>query len=259
VERKKGKKGKKEKKKAAESSEEDNESSEEEAKPLKKVETKGSSSSKGPKEKQEVKKSGINATKKNSNSDSDEEGKESGSKSKEESSEDEGENSQVKDNSSEVQVVEPPVTQKSKDSAVIATSVCVVDRDSELKEKDIKGREIGKETKKEESSDYQPIGSIYNPGSFCISKVISTYMPPSPDSNDKIEVWKDYVRKLKDFRDTLKRKNERIEENIEKIREKSDILEKELKKVDNNDALLNKIASLLTEKRNEMRQSFTCV
>jgi len=189
-----------------------------------------------------------------SNSDSDKEDKKSESGLNEENSGDEDldkrDDSQLKNESTRNKVIEHPLSQKVGDPYSLIESKYVKAEDSEL-QKGGKNRET-----KKEPGNYQHIDnmeSIYD------SRLITTYMPLSPDSNDTVEVWKDYVKKLKDFRDTLRRRNERIEENIWKMREKSNILEKELEKVDNNDALLNKIVSLLTEKRNEMRQYFTSV
>jgi len=251
-----------------EEDEEDNEKKKKtskEDKSNKKAGIKVSSSSKGFKGKQDP----GEVTKRKSNTDSGEKKKEPESGSDEEISEDEEDkknNSQLKE-PIEAQV-RNPVSQEVEDSEVNTISEYIVDEDSGLQERNAKvggikkeaKKETKKETKKGGSSNYQNIETFKDDTeSICQSIIVNTDVPPSPDSNATVEVWKDHVKKLKDFRDALRRKNERTEENIGKIKEKSERLKKELKELDNNDALFSKIASLLTEKRNEMRQSFTCI
>ena len=197
-------------------------------------------------------------SKKKLNSDSDEEKKKSGSESDENNSgddkhkhKDKKDNSQLKKKLSQAQV-----GQKDESSEVIARSEIVADRGNESQEDDEETREVKKEIRRGESSNYQNT-EISNTESIYDSIMINNDLLALPHSNATVEVWKDYMKKLKDLRDTLRRKNERIGENIGKIREKSERLEKELKELDNNDVLFSKIASLLTEKKNEMKQSFT--
>eukprot|EP00826_Nyctotherus_ovalis_P051089 TRINITY_DN6367_c0_g2_i1.p1 TRINITY_DN6367_c0_g2~~TRINITY_DN6367_c0_g2_i1.p1 ORF type:complete len:387 (+),score=78.34 TRINITY_DN6367_c0_g2_i1:140-1300(+) len=82
-------------------------------------------------------------------------------------------------------------------------------------------------------------------------------LPNTPAPNATINDWMYYVMELREIRNNLVKTNAKTTRKIVKIKEKSCKLEAELRTMNTDNNFVSAVESLLTEKRNEMKNFFT--